>query len=326
MNGYLRKQLSAGLLSISFLFGWLPLNQQYVPTNEETKTALTEYFNAKEDSQPSNETKRKVERDLAYLTKKAFRELTDKNVNTSFLITDNMPFIVWIGTRDSMRVVREMICKKEKIQKLEKKYNRSTPEHFISPSVWDSCMYFQQPAGLAERPLKINSEVDNVSQLTLFVAHESTHNLLSKYKLHNGYWKDEKIKIIEESACEIIGREISDYILKELNLERINNPLYLKAKELNRQERMNFFSGLSDSVQTLLAHKNVKEAETMIHNTWYRNEVGLALYERYYRSGKSDNSIGGRVYNIRQNCSSLKEFIEKIGNIKSYDEFEKLAK
>jgi hypothetical protein len=172
------------------------------------------------------------------------------------------------------------------------------------------------------RGIGLDNTVENV-------AHEWLHLYFFFRPLGRAYAKSYEMTTINETAADIGGKELASRILpiygRELNLQPGEpSPLDQRLREIRLQ------------VDDLLAQGEVDRAETYMeeerqalagegYNIRKLNQAYFAFHGTYADVPGSTSPVGDELRLLRQQSSSLGDFLRQVSSITSYDELKALV-
>ena len=210
--------------------------------------------------------------------------------------------------------VYEIIVKREKNHELE--------EENLSAIILEI-------GGLATYPSMIKPNT-NLERLFELAAHEWLHQYLIFYPLGRSIFENNKMTEINETLANIFGKEISKKICKN-KLYKI----YCENNDKNFTENPfdynTFMQETRKNVEVLLKNNNIIEAEEYMENRRKEllekgifirkiNQAWFAFNGTYADSPTSISPVFSILKNIQENTDNLKNFIEILQNIDSYEE------
>lgn len=173
------------------------------------------------------------------------------------------------------------------------------------------------------------------------VVHEWMHGYLFFRPLGHNYFNSVEMRSINETVADLVSVEIGRKIANVYRSEEASNagrqeggePANWVSPDFNfrvemRETRLN--------VDTLLAEGKTTEAELYMeqqrrflaqHGYYIRklNQAYFAFHGVYADSPGSVNPIGGHLQKLREDSASLKDFVRKVENVSSYEEFLKVV-
>tara|TARA_B100000686_G_scaffold332006_1_gene396229 strand:- start:1350 stop:2573 length:1224 start_codon:yes stop_codon:yes gene_type:complete len=183
--------------------------------------------------------------------------------------------------------------------------------------------------GLATYPSMIKPNT-NLERLFELAAHEWLHQYLIFYPLGRSIFENNKMTEINETLANIFGKEISKKICKN-KLYKI----YCENNDKNFTENPfdynTFMQETRKNVEVLLKNNNIIEAEEYMENRRKEllekgifirkiNQAWFAFNGTYADSPTSISPVFSILKNIQENTDNLKNFIEILQNIDSYEE------
>jgi hypothetical protein len=188
-------------------------------------------------------------------------------------------------------------------------------------------------------------ETGNINHLMDTVAHEWAHHWLSLHPLGIRYAANPDMRTINETVAGILGDEIGAKVIEQYYPEFIPPPPQPSTpppeSDPDEPVRFDFNGEMRETrvrVDELLADGQVAEAESYMESRrqyfWdngYRirklNQAYFAFYGAYADTPgrRGSDPIGPAVLAVRDDSTSLRNFMDKIGSITSLGELELLA-
>lgn len=170
------------------------------------------------------------------------------------------------------------------------------------------------------------------------IAHEWTHNYLFTFPTNIAwnYQADPQLLTINETTASLAGAEISrkvitrfypDWVDKLPAVDKLGRPLPAAPSEFHLAMR-----SIRQEVDRLLAEGKTEEAEAFMeterlklvkkgYNLRKLNQAYFAFHGSYTLSPGSVDPIGPQVRQLRAANPSLKDFLDQIGRLNSYDDY-----
>lgn len=187
-------------------------------------------------------------------------------------------------------------------------------------------------------------ETGNVNFLFDVVAHEWAHHWLTFHPLGIGYAANPTLRTVNETVASIVGSEIGAKVIERYYPEFIPpaEP-ETEAPEVSAEDSQVFdFNGEMHetrvTVDELLGAGKVDEAEAYMEarrlffwENGYRirklNQAYFAFYGAYADTPgeQGDDPIGPKILAIRENSPSLREFLDRMASVTSFERLEELA-
>jgi hypothetical protein len=195
--------------------------------------------------------------------------------------------------------------------------------------------------GLSAYPTMI-IEIASLDFIAKAVAHEWVHGYLFFKPLGWHYEESQELRTINETVASIAGDEIGELLITRFYPE-FARPIEEKGGEEReerrerREEEFDFnreMRRIRLRVDELLSQGRVEEAEEYMeerrrflvsHGHYIRklNQAYFAFYGSYATSPQSVDPIGPKLVKLRERCDSLKEFMEIVAYITSYEDLER---
>jgi len=194
------------------------------------------------------------------------------------------------------------------------------------------------------------TENDNLPWTISTIAHEWTHNYLNFRPLGLHYSTTPELRTMNETTANIVGNEIGHLVLQtyypefvasnsDRNLSLTSNPFFL-SKNTDDPPPFDFRAEMHETrvkVDELLAEGNIEEAETYMEQrrqifwehgyTWIRklNQAYFAFHGAYADvpgGAAGEDPVGPAVRTLREQSASLKDFINTIAKMTSFEELQ----
>ena len=185
-------------------------------------------------------------------------------------------------------------------------------------------------AGLGTYPA-IVSDHNNLKEIFNTASHEWLHNYWLFHPLGRNMWSSAEMYTINETAANIAGDELGlksyeslfEEIAETTNIKSKNNDFFFKTMKETRKR-----------TEDLLKDGKISEAENYMekqrilinaegYNIRKINQAYFAFRGKYGDSPASNTPIYSQLIELRKNCLSLGDFIKKISQISSYEQFKK---
>ncbi|MFH1446537.1 MAG: hypothetical protein ABIG43_03890, partial [Chloroflexota bacterium] len=196
--------------------------------------------------------------------------------------------------------------------------------------------------GMSAYPTMVMQTTDLV-WLTEVIAHEWTHNYLALQPLGINYDITPELRTINETTASLVGKEMSFAMLLHFYPEKLPVPVKDDLAEENLQSGIieKIFDFRAEMRQTrtvvdgMLVNGKIEEAEQYMELRrqvfWENgylirklNQAYFAFYGAYNDQpgggASGDDPVGPAVVALRQQSSSLSDFLGKIAQVTSYEE------
>ena len=185
--------------------------------------------------------------------------------------------------------------------------------------------------GLATYPAMV-LDGGSAQSILSAVAHEWVHAYLFFYPLGRGYWADQEVRTINETAAELAGDELGRRLAAALDL-----PARPRGEQSPRQREFNrLLRETRLEVDRLLAAGQVAAAEAYMEQRRLElNERGFPLrrlnqayfaFHGSYAEGPAGSSpVAGQVRRLRQDSASLGDFLRQVAQVGSPAELRRLV-
>ena len=249
-----------------------------------------------------------------------------------------LPFVLVLSPREEIR----------QIYSLSLEHGLTIPEQeSIESALYDSVdlsALVLPISGVGIYPSMV-VETGNSNQLMDTVSHEWAHHWLSLHPLGIRYAVNPAMRTINETVANILGDEIGAKVIEQFYPEFVPPPPQptTPAQESDPDDpvRFDFTAEMRETrvrADELLADGQVEEAEIYMETRrqyfWdngYRirklNQAYFAFYGAYADTpGKrGSDPIGPALLAVRDDSTSLRDFMDKIGSITSLEDLESLA-
>ena len=188
--------------------------------------------------------------------------------------------------------------------------------------------------GLATYPSSI-ADMQSLEDILTTVAHEWMHHYLFFHPLGRAIYDNEEMMILNESISTIIGNEIGTKVWVKISN---NENCISQPKEQKENTSFNFSDVMKETrqtVETYLQDGQIEEAEIYMDNQRKEfvrngysirkiNQAYFSFYGTYADRPESVSPIYKYLLEIRNESSSLREFLDLLEDISSYEEFLKI--
>ncbi len=241
---------------------------------------------------------------------------------------EDTPRILAISPRDTIELSRTFVLRPNLSLSEVESIEREIEEMGLSALV-------EELSGIATYPSSI-IQWTSLARALDTVAHEWFHQYFFFRPLGRNYWSDDKVTIINETAAKMGGEEIAALVLKryygdaeggstgggnptahpvfdfrtEMHEIRLAVEEYLRRGEIAEaeafmRERQAFLAGQGYFIRKL-------------------NQAYFAFHGTYADSPASISPIGGQLARLREQSTSLGDFIKTVARISSHDDLERL--
>lgn len=201
--------------------------------------------------------------------------------------------------------------------------------------------------GIGSYPTMVMETTDLPWQIEV-IAHEWIHNYLSLRPLGMNYDTSPELRTMNETAASLAGKEIGYWVLRRYYAEQIAGEVSTLEKASMRGVGMDPKGVFNQSpfdfraemhltrvrVDELLAQGKIEEAEAYMEQRrrlfWENgypirklNQAYFAFYGAYADvpgGPAGEDPVGPAVRELRERSGSLKEFLEKIGSMNSFED------
>ena len=213
-------------------------------------------------------------------------------------------------------------------------------EEAVGPALGRSAVV-TRIGGLATYPALV-SDSQSFRGAVHTIAHEWLHHYWFFHPLGQGYYDSPEMTSLNETAADLAGRELGDLALAALGREPPPPPEPARERqpsdlppEPEDPARFDFATEMRETrlrTDELLAEGKVEEAEAYMeerrrlfveHGYAIRvlNQAYFAFHGTYAESPASSSPIGGQVRRFREHTESVGDFVRRIREFSSYQEF-----
>jgi hypothetical protein len=252
-----------------------------------------------------------------------------------FKVTD-LPLNLIVSPRDSISTLRS-ISLEPGMDALEKE---ALEEAFFEQ--FNLSGLVEPVGGIGAYPTMV-MRTRSINWLTEVIAHEWFHNYLSFFPLGVRYFENDSLRSINETTANLAGKEVGRHVMIRFYPTYVSmyyQPGRDPASVLpeGRQQAFNYRKQMRETrlvVDYLLSIGQVEQAESYMEERreffWqngYRirklNQAYFAFYGSYNDTpggGAAGNDpVGPAVQQLREQSTGLKNFIDKVKQIKSFEE------
>jgi len=202
----------------------------------------------------------------------------------------------------------------------------------------DVSSYVTDIGGLGSYPTMVISH-GSLIYLTEVIAHEWAHNYFFTFpsNIAWGYQKYPRLTTINETAAELVGKEISRKVIARFypewidrlpSLDSAGHPAPGQPSEFDLAMRR-----IRQQVDQLLADGKIEEAEAFMeverlklvekgYNLRKLNQAYFAFHGSYALSPASIDPIGPQLRQLRAASPSLKAFLDRVGWLNSFQDYQ----
>ena len=239
------------------------------------------------------------------------------------------PSLLILSTRDKIKLEKTILLKSD--NSIPQRYKiEDTIEGLENKSALISDI-----GGLSTFPATV--KVRSLESTLSTTAHEWFHNYMIFKPLGRTYFNNDKLRTINETAANIFGDEIAKYILDIEKNDHVENP---KTSEPCRKPDFCFGLEMNETRTTAeeyLIQGNILEAEKYMEDRQKLfldegyiirklNQAYFAFHSIYADSPSSKSTVFEELTNIRKQYESLSDFMKKIENIRTENDYQKLIK
>lgn len=225
----------------------------------------------------------------------------------------------------------------------------STPERYdIETAVrerLDRSGYVTNIGGLGTYPAMI-IETPNINFLMEVVAHEWAHHWMGLYPIGLNYTNSAEMRTINESAANILGREVGQEVVRRYYPEYVpapppENPPEPITPDPDAPHPFDFRAEMAETRITadrLLAEGDIDEAELYMearrrffldngYNLRVLNQAYFAFHGAYADQGGATGSdpVGPLVNQVRAKSGTLRMFLDNIRFVTSFSDLQAIA-
>lgn len=303
---------------------------QAVATGQGDPAILEEHF--QELKSRSNSLRPRVEQVLEATVSDALREagIPPRIGNLLFppvdFVLERPPLLLTISPRDHIHLLEDILLTQDiSIEEQQLLEERIFEEQDLSALVIGI-------GGLATYPSIIDPA--NLQQAFNIASHEWLHQYLFFRPLGQGFYRDDAMRTLNETAANIFGDELGDQIYAEFTGKEVP-PHTEDRREPCREPQFCFELEMRRTrlrVDKLLAQGEILEAESymeerrqlFVKRGFHIRKLNQAYFARlgsYADNPASISPIFGQLRELRQLSGSLAEFILTVSAFSSYDKF-----
>jgi hypothetical protein len=191
-------------------------------------------------------------------------------------------------------------------------------------------------AGIGAYPTIIDHQTDYQRALEV-IAHEWMHNYLFFRPLGYNYYDNNDLRTINETVADLVGRELARAVVERWPLAATETPVAPATPAEPGLDLRAELRKLRGEVDVLLADGRIEDAEALMEQR--RQELAgkgyfirrinqayfayLNLYAGEAGSVAATNPIGPKVDALRSLSSSLRQFVDIVGNVTSIEELDR---
>jgi hypothetical protein len=240
------------------------------------------------------------------------------------------PNVLVIAPRTELRVIGSSVLEPMDVaaqERLEASADSSGVASLVAPI-----------GGLATYPSMVLDD-DSPEQVLSAAAHEWLHQYLIFYPLGQGYWRSQETREINETTAELVGNEVGAGIAEAIGV--VQEPAARTLPPTRTGRSFDFRAFMRDTrlqVDQMLAVGQVDEAEAYMraqrdelqrHGYAIRklNQAYFAMYGSYGNGSAASpaNPMPGLLRRLREQSTSLGDFLTRVRGITSVDELRKAA-
>ena len=239
------------------------------------------------------------------------------------------PSLLILSPRDQIKLEKTILLKSD--NSIPQRYKiEDTIENLENKSVLISDI-----GGLSTFPATV--KVRSLESTLSTTAHEWFHNYMIFKPLGRGYFNDDKLRTINETAANIFGDEIAKYILdieknavlkNPITAEPCNKPDFCFGLEMN--ETRSTAEEYLNQGDISKAEKYMEDRQKLFLDEGYiirkLNQAYFAFHGIYADSPSSKSTVFEELTYLRNQSKSLADFIKKIENISNENDYQKLIK
>ena len=158
------------------------------------------------------------------------------------------------------------------------------------------------------------------------VAHEWTHGYLFFSPLGLRYWSSEDARAINETAADIVGRELGRELARVLGLEGVSSTPRSDVPRGPDREFRSILRSTRIEVDRLLAGGQVEAAEALMNSRRDElaalgysirklNQAYFAFYGSYGDAAAGASPIPGQLRRLRERSTSVADFLGRVGQL-----------
>ena len=189
---------------------------------------------------------------------------------------------------------------------------------------------------VATYPSVVNQS-SSIQQVLRTVAHEWVHQYMIFFPLGQNFWDDNNMTTLNESIADTVGDFIGDKVYESYYRKEVETPTQdtSTSPPVTNENTFDFRAEMRKTrvmTDDLLAEGKIEEAERfmeerrqfMAENGFFfrrLNQAFFAFNGTYADNPASVSPIGGQVRQVRDANPSLKDFMEKVAEVSSFNEF-----
>jgi hypothetical protein len=176
--------------------------------------------------------------------------------------------------------------------------------------------------GLSTYPAMV-LETGSAASILGAVAHEWAHAFFYFQPLGRGYWSDQGLRTINETAAELAGVELGDRLARQLGLppnppRTAPGPRQAEFERLLRTTRLEI-DRLLASGQIETAERYMEQRRLEINHLGYElrrlNQAYFAFHGSYAEGPAGSSPLAGRVRRLRDRSPSLGSFLRSVAQV-----------
>ncbi len=187
-------------------------------------------------------------------------------------------------------------------------------------------------------------ETSSINFLADVVAHEWAHHWLTMHPLGLGYGLDPQLRTINETVASIVGTEVGEKVIEQLYPEYVPPPVVETTPppplEPGTEPPFDFRAEMAITrleVDRLLAEGEIEAAEAYMetrrhhfvangYNIRKLNQAYFAFYGAYADTpgATGGDPIGPTLLGLRAQSSSLREFMDRVSGVTSFEALQEL--
>jgi hypothetical protein len=196
-------------------------------------------------------------------------------------------------------------------------------------------------SGVGAYPTLVGFSADYPSTLET-IAHEWVHNYLFFYPLGFNYYDSDDLRALNETVANIVGRELAAAVMEVWPLQTNGGdapPQDEMTRDLDPDIGAELRS-LRGEVDVILAEGRIADAERLMEERrrdfaergYYIRKLNQAyfaftnLYAGETGSPAATNPIGLKIDELRGRSASLRDFVEKVSDVTSVEELDRLLR
>jgi hypothetical protein len=233
------------------------------------------------------------------------------------------PSVLVVSPRDRIRTVQAELLAPGTTEREAELLERAVDGHDVASLVVPT-------GGLATYPAMVLQGTRPRDALDA-VAHEWVHGYLIFTPLGLRYWSSEDARAINETAADLVGRELAPGIARRLGIEIDAAPPRPDGGRAGDRDVRSILRATRIDVDRLLAEGRVEEAEALMrarreelaglgYAVRKLNQAYFAFYGSYGDAAAGASPIPGQLRRLRESSASVADFLRRVGRLASAED------